>query len=96
MTGTISTHGRIADIDRASANFARLMTHVANLYCTGDCASVTAHEAHELAMSVAYALGISEASPNEAALVLDVDDPIMLWRESVRALEQRTDDALAL
>ena len=72
------------------------MAHVANLYCMGECASISAHEAHELAMSVAYALGISEASPNEAALVLDVDNPIMLWREAVRALEVRTDDALAL
>lgn len=96
MTGTISTHGRIADIGRASANFARLMTHVANLYCIGECASVSAHEAHELATSVAYTLGIAGASPDEAALVLDVDDPIKLWREAIRALEQRTDNALTL
>lgn len=96
MTGTISTPGRIPDIGRASDNFTHLMTHVANLYCMGECASISAYEAHELATSVAYTLGIAEATPAEAALELDVDDPIMLWREAVRALEQRTDNAFTL
>lgn len=94
MTGMISSPD--ASIERARNNFALLMSHMASLYCMGACSSVSAHEAHELAESVAYALGIADATPEEAALALDVDEPIKLWEEAVRALERRVDDALAL
>ena len=67
MTGSISTHGSAPDVGRASENFARLMAHVAGLYCAGGSSSVSACEAHELATSVAYALGIAAATPEEAA-----------------------------
>ncbi len=96
MTGTISEQGRTPDIGRAQEGFARLMAHVADLYCAGGSSSVSACEAHELVTSVAYALGIADAAPEEAACVLDVDDPVALWREAVRGLEERTDAALAL
>ena len=96
MTGTISGRVGTPDVGRASENFARLMAHVAGLYCAGGSSSVSACEAHELATSVAYALGIAAATPEEAAIVLDVDDPIALWREGVRALRRRTDKTLAL
>ncbi|WP_165047421.1 MULTISPECIES: DUF6179 domain-containing protein [unclassified Adlercreutzia] len=96
MAGTISRQGGAPDPKRASDNFARLMAHVANLYCAGETSSVSACEAHELATSVAYALGIAGAAPDEAARALDVEDPIALWRAAVRALEGRADDALVL
>ena len=94
MTGTISISS--ASRERARGNFALLMTHIANLYCMGTCSSISAYEAHELAESAAYALGISDATPDEAAFALDVDDPIALWREAVHTLERRTDDVLIL
>ena len=96
MTGTISKHGLTRNGDRASKNFARLLAHVANLYCAGGSSSVFAYEAHELTMSVAYTLGIADATTDEAVLALDIDDPIALWQDAVHALKRRTDDALDL
>lgn len=96
MAGTINKRAGAPNADRASESFARLMAHVAGLYCAGGSSSVSAFEAHELAMSVAFALGIADATPEEAAIVLDVDDPVALWHEGVRALQRRTDAALAL
>lgn len=96
MAGTINKRAGAPNADRASESFARLMAHVACLYCAGGSSSVSAFEAHELAMSVAFALGIADATPEEAAIVLDVDDPVALWHEGVRALQRRTDAALAL
>ena len=96
MTGTISRRVGTPDVGRASESFARLMAHVAGLYCAGGSSSVSACEAHDLALSVAYVLGIAAATPEEAAIVLDVDDPIALWHEGVRALQRRTDETLAL
>ncbi|NHM16536.1 hypothetical protein GMI69_07690 [Eggerthellaceae bacterium zg-887] len=96
MTGTIDARGGAPDFGRASNNFARLMSHVAGLYCAGGSSSVSACEANELATSVAYALGIAGATPWEAARALDVDDPIALWHNGVRRLEKRMDAALAL
>ena len=57
---------------------------------------MSAFEAQELASSVAFALGIADAAPEEAPAVLGVDDPIALWHEGVHALERRTDAALSL
>ena len=54
------------------------MAHIANLYCMGGSSSVSGYEARELATSVAYALGIADATAGEAARVLDVEDPIAL------------------
>jgi hypothetical protein len=96
MAGTISRRGGDPSIDKASERFARLMAHVAGLYCAGGSSSVSTREAHELAMSAAFTLGIADATPEEAAIVLDVDDPVALWHEGVRALQRRTDAALAL
>ncbi len=96
MAGTISSTDKSPNVLRAAHNFESLMTHVARLYCAGASSSISAYEAHELALSVTFALGIAEASPEEAARVLDVEDPIVLWQEAVRALDERTDAAMAL
>ena len=96
MTGMISRHANTADLRRASENFARVMAHVANLYCAGESSSIPAFEAHELALSTAYALGIAHATPEEAACVLNVENPVALWREGICELEKRTDAALLL
>lgn len=96
MTGTISPQHEAPDDERAASNFSQLMGFVTHLYCGEDSSSVSALEARELALSVTYALGIANATPNEAARALDVDDPITLWRCSVAALEQRLDSVLAL
>ena len=96
MAGTINKRAGAPNAGGASESFARLMAHVAGLYCANGSSSVSAFEAHELAMSVAFALGIADATPEEAAIVLDVDDPVALWHEGVRALQRRTDAALAL
>lgn len=96
MAGTISRRSGKPDAIRPSDNFAKIVAHVASLYCAGGSSSVSMLEAHELATSVAYVLGITDATPEEAATVLDVDDPIALWREGILALERRTDDVLGL
>lgn len=80
----------------ASAHFAQIVRHVAGLYCLGDCSTLSAGEAAELAASVAYVLGIDEASADQAARVLDVDDPVRLWHDALRALDARVDGALDL
>ena len=94
MTGVISVSS--PSPERAQENFARLMAHVANLYCMGGSSSISALEAQELATSVAYVLGIVNATAEKAARVLDVDDPIALWYEGLDALGVRVDAALAL
>lgn len=96
MAGTISRHERISETGRAQDNLACLMVHVANLYCAGGSSSMSAYEAHELAASVAYTLGIVDVTPEEAAAVLDVEDPIALWHGAVHSLEERMDNALTL
>ena len=99
MNGTISAHyagGRLPDPERARRNFACLVAHAADLYCMGDSSSIDAYEAQELATSVAYVLGIADATTDEAVRVLDVDDPIRLWRDGLAALDARMDAALAL
>lgn len=85
-----------SSIERASRNFALLMEHVANLYCSGASSSVSSYEYHELTQSVLYALGLVGASSEEAARVLDVDDPIALWRKAVVALDGRIDAVLGV
>lgn len=94
MTGTISASNHIPM--RGQENYARLMTHVANLYCMGGTLSISASDAHELAMSVAYVLGIVDATAEDAARVLEVDDPIALWHSGLDALDARVDDALGV
>ncbi len=99
MTSAISGHAVDAEdlnFQRAAENFDRLMSYVASLYCAGGSSSVSAYEAHELAVSVAYALGIVDTAPDEAARVLDVENPIALWNDALAKLDKRTDDALAL
>ncbi|MBQ1450870.1 MAG: hypothetical protein IIZ12_08085 [Eggerthellaceae bacterium] len=92
MTGAISMSN--SSPARSLENFARLMTHVANLYCMGESSSISNCEVQELAMSVAYALGIADATADEAASVLDVDDPIALWHSCLNTLDVRMDMAL--
>lgn len=94
MTGTIDTCG--ASPERARNNFALLMAHVAELYCGGGSSSISSLEANELAMSVAYVLGIADATPEEAVRVLDVDNPVDLWRGRLRALDARVEAALLM
>ena len=96
MTGTIRRHERISETGRAQDNLACLMAHVAALYCAGGSSSVSDYEAHELAASVAYTLGIVDVTPEEAAAVLDAEDPIALWHGAVHSLEGRMDNALTL
>lgn len=99
MTGMISkpnASGREPDFERAQEKFARLLAHVANLYCIGDSSSISTYEARELATSIAFVLGIVGATPKEAARVLDVEDPIALWHDSIAALDARVDSALEL
>ena len=47
-------------------------------------------------MSVSYALSIIDLAPEGAAAVLDVDDPVALWRDAVASLEARLNDVLDL
>ena len=97
MTGAVSNRSEPAnepDVARAQESFARLMAHVARLYCTDGSSSISAFEAQELATSVAYVLGIADASAEEAARALAVDDPIALWHEGLAALDARVDAAL--
>ena len=99
MTGAISEchpDGRLSDSERAQRNFARLVAYVAELYCMGGSSSIDVYEAQELAASVAYVLGIADATVDEARCVLDVDDPMRAWRSGLAALDVRVEDALAL
>lgn len=94
MTGTIRMSNQ--NSTRGQENFARLMRHVVNLYCMGGTFSISNFEAQELAMSVAYVLDIVDATAEDAAHVLEVDDPIALWHSGIDALDARVDDALGI
>lgn len=106
MTGMTSHAGAATDglvglgdidgvaLNRARQAFARLMAHVSGLYCMGGSSSVSAREAHALATSVAYVLGIADATPEQAARVLCAGDPIAAWHDGLAALDRRMDDAL--
>ena len=84
----------VSGSQRAAESFERLMRHVMRLYCMGGSSSLSLREAKELTSSVAYALGIADASPEEAARVLDVDDSVALWHAGLEALDARMDGAL--
>ena len=86
--------GGDAAIERARQAFVRLMAHVSGLYCMGGSSSVSAQEAQTLATSVAYVLGIADATPEQAARVLCAGDAIAAWQEGLGALDARMDDAL--
>ena len=94
MDNRSDAHARKFGFQRARENFALIMTHVANLYCLGGSSSISEYEARELALSVAYVLGLEDATAEEAAAVLDVEDPIELWRAGVAALDARVDEVL--
>ena len=94
MTGTNNTPK--SEQERAREGFARLVAYVANLYCMGGSSSLSAYEARELARSVAYVLGVADATADEATRVLAVDDPIALWHSALDALDARMDAALSV
>ena len=97
MTGTVSVPQAGASHPNprhAQDNFSRIMAYVVSLYCMGGSSSVSALEAQELATSVAYVLGVASATAEEAASILDVEDPIALWREGLAKLDARMDVAL--
>ena len=97
MTGMISdwrSSPHSPDVVEARKGFERLMAYVARLYCMGDSSSVSAFEAQELATSVAYVLGINDATAEDAARVLAADDPISLWHAGLAKLDKRMDAAL--
>lgn len=99
MTGAISGHAVDAEdlnFQRAAENFDRLMSYVASLYCAGASSSVSSFEAHELTLSVSYALGIVDTSPEEVTRILTNEDPIALWHKALLALDKRVNDALVL
>lgn len=82
------------NLAHAQHNFARLMTHVANLYCMNESSSVSAREMAQLTASVTYVLGIADATAEEAVRTLCADDPIALWHERLAVLDARADAAL--
>lgn len=94
MNSRLVTSGQPNSI-RAQRNFAKLMTHVANLYCMDGSSSISAHEMAQLTASVAYVLGITGASAEDAARALCVDDPVAHWHERLAALDTRVDAVLA-
>ena len=95
MASELSASGQ-ANLTHAQRNFAQLMAYVANLYCMGGSSSVSDREMVQLTASVTYVLGIADATAEEAAQMLYVDDPIALWHERLAALDARTDAALAI
>lgn len=82
-------------LSRAQRSFARLMAYIANLYCMGGSSSVSAREMVQLTASVAYVLGIADATAEEAAGTLCTDDPVALWHDRLAVLDARIDAALA-
>ena len=93
MNSELSASGQ-PNLARVQRNFARLMAYVANLYCMDGSSSVSAQEMVQLTASVTYVLGIADATAEEAARTLCVDDPIALWHKHLAALDARTDAAL--
>lgn len=96
MTGTISGPSPAPNVEKAARNFARLMNYVASLYCAEGSSCISTLEAHELTTSVAYTLGILDATPEEAALTLSCGNPIKLWHNALATLDKRVDAALEL
>lgn len=99
MIGMTSNRGELsceAEALRAQEGFARLMTHVARLYCLGGSSSISAFEAHELTTSASYVLGIADASAENAARTLAAGDPMTLWREGLAELDKRVDATLGV
>ena len=97
MTGSINeldakTHAMTWE--QASKNFSVILSHVARLFSHGGASSIAAHEAEELAKSVYFVLGIVNATPEEAAIVLSTSDALELWHKNLRALDIRIDQAL--
>jgi hypothetical protein len=94
MTGAISVSS--PSPERAQENFARLMAHVANLYCMGRSSSISSYDSRMLATSIAYVLGVADATAEDAARMFDVEDPIALWHDGLAKLDARVDAALGM
>lgn len=95
MNSNIQEVGR-RNAMRAQHNFTQLMTHVASLYCMNGSSSLSQQEMAELTLSVAYTLGLADATSEEAAQTLSADDPIALWHSHLAALDCRINNALAM
>ena len=81
-------------LERAAAgNFALVVRHVMRLYAPG-CSSVSAGEAHELALSVAYALGHCADTPDAQMLRLGTESPLDLHRECLARLNAKLEEVM--
>lgn len=92
MNSNIQEAGR-RNTMRAQHNFAQLMTHVASLYCMDGSSSLSQQEMAELTLSIAYTLGLADATPEEAIQALCVEDPVALWHSHLAELDCRIDNA---
>ena len=83
-----------ATLERAAAeNFAIIVQHVMRLYAPG-CSSVSAAQARELSLSVAYALAHSTESEEGRMLRLATEQPFELHKECLAKLDRQMDEII--
>ena len=82
--------------ERAMQGFAELLTHVCRLYTCGQSSSVSEHEAHELAESALYVLGLTDETIPQTIALLSSEDVVRIWTRKRQELESRIPDVMDL
>ena len=95
MTDLLSIVEPVAT-ERAMQGFAALMAHVCGLYTCGESSSVSEFEAHELAESVLYVLGLADGTAEQTIALLSADDVVAVWTRKRTELEARIPQVMEL
>lgn len=81
--------------EAAMRGFAALMEHVAGLYTLGESCSLSEAEAHQIASSALYVLGLaSDDDAPQVAALLACDDVVGAWTARRVALEGRAHEVM--
>ena len=95
MNDVLSIVEAVAD-ERAMRGFARLMNHICALYTCSESSSVSESEAHELAESALYVLGLAGETTQQALRLLASEDVVAVWTRKRRELESRIPGVMEL
>ena len=82
--------------EQAIGGFAELMGHICALYTCGESSSVSEFEAHELAESALYVLGLTDETAQQTLDLLASDDIVSIWTQKRSELESRIPGVMEL
>ena len=82
--------------EQAIKGFAVLMAHICELYTYGESSSVSELEAHDLAESALYVLGLTDETEQQTIDILASGDVVAVWARKRSDLESRIPEVMRL